>query len=762
MSKLQVVPRVPGERAEEIPSEADPDAPMVGKWYWVKDEEPMKDAHPYLACVVHIGSNYAEVHGAGDHGYQERIHVDHFWARCTPERSPDRVIAGEVQSRQQLVVGLMKQVHEITARLAITPGLALSSGSETQALALRKDDRPVGEYKAALVKAKDVELPELFKEIESTNRSLSNWMKASLIPLKAQVEAMKPSIDRIKERIFSVELYAGLVEEVEQVREGKPAELQEKVRLLQRRCYMDEECLADYQTGGMEIKGLRGFDRWLAKKANLERVMPFQRCMVAFQVRRFTKEREWHNMREFFKIVDEEKFDKLTFLYIRNGDQLFRLSTAIDFGSQLFPDMTGDQLGGKIYARCSSSGSVEKIITEGRWQEMVAEERKEDRENAEKRKKAKKEDRWQFQRHSFHDSTSYHEFSPKNVYHDDILKHVQDEMNRHNRLVLVLQGLLDRSPVLHPHPPWSLWNPDSFRSALDLVYDDSRALTTGDVPDFEAYRAKCNASLKVGSVTVGQEVAWERAEARKENDRLDNDHRTRRSDYRHTRYRPHGNPGPGILARVHWVQPKIDKLTYAWNRERQAARNFDDDGPKEVRCTFSCKSSRVLNVDAYKPGDFKIFFSDPRTRADYLKWAPLLLEAEEYHAGNRRVKPVPPAPPPKEPSWEGQRRYAQRKQRKALMGKAVRLVRDVTMKSKKVYVKGTLWRVTDGKGSTVCVSGINEDGTWEKHVDGDRRGINNLDFDDVSVDPAIPDLPKKEKKPDPETEDDEDDEDDDE
>ena len=39
----------------------------------------------------------------------------------------------------------------------------------------------------------------------------------------------------------------------------------------------------------------------------------------------------------------------------------------------------------------------------------------------------------------------------------------------------------------------------------------------------------------------------------------------------------------------------------------------------------------------YKPGDFKIFFNDPRTRADYVKWAPFLLAAEDYHAGKRKV-----------------------------------------------------------------------------------------------------------------------------
>jgi hypothetical protein len=745
---VHVIPE-PAKRSEEIPAGSDPDAPAVGKWYWVKPEAS-EDGEPEparLSCVVHVGSNYAEFRAAGSRNYVERIHLNDFWERCTPERNPDAVIAGEIRSRQTKVMGLMKKAQELTARLAITPGLALPGAdqpSETQALALRGNDQPVEEYKAALVKAKDETLPEIFKEIENTNHALACWMKSSLIPLEAQARAMEPVIGKIKERIFSVELYAGLTEQVEQVRKGDPAPLETKVHLLQRRHYMDEECLANYQTGGMDFKGIRGFDRWLGKKENLERILPFPRCIVAFQVRRHGKHREWHNVAEFFKIADEAQLDKMTFLYVRNGGQLFRLSTEIDFGAQLFPDLSEDMLGGKLYAKVRS-GDVGDIITEAQYLGMVEEEERKIREAREKLRTCKKEDRWKYQSeadgHYFRESRYYEPFSPESVYHDDILKELQDKMNRHNRLVLVLQGLLDRSPVLHPHPPWSLWNAASFRAALELVYDDSRALTPGDAPDFEAYRSRLNESLRAGSVTIGQDDAWARAEARKENKRLDEDHRTRRSDFRHKHYRPYGNPGPGVLARVHQYQPKAGKVTYAWNRERQTR---GDDGPTEIRCTFSCDTRKVLNVDAYKPGDFKIFFSDPRTRADYLKWAPLLLEAEEYHAGNRKVAEVPPAPKPKAPTWEGQRRYAWRKQRKELMGKAVRLTRNVTMKSGTVYKAGSLWRVVDGKGRELSVRGIKDDGTWEPHVDGHTRWVTNLDFEEVTPASDIPDLPKKE------------------
>jgi hypothetical protein len=44
-------------------------------------------------------------------------------------------------------------------------------------------------------------------------------------------------------------------------------------------------------------------------------------------------------------------------------------------------------------------------------------------------------------------------------------------------------------------------------------------------------------------------------------------------------------------------------------------------------------ADRLLNLDTYQPGDYKQFYADPRTRADYLEWAPYLLRAEDFKAG---------------------------------------------------------------------------------------------------------------------------------
>lgn len=245
------------------------------------------------------------------------------------------------------------------------------------------------------------------------------------------------------------------------------------------------------------------------------------------------------------------------------------------------------------------------------------------------RQKAKKKGEWLSDYVSDHDVRDYQRFDQDNVYYDEMLHFVRDQIAAHNRLVLVLQGLFDRSPVLHPHPPVRLWDPEGFTAAIALVFDHDRALTAGEAPDFEAYRARLNASLTVGSLTVGQQVVWLEREAKRENERQARDYRIRnKSDYK--RYKPYGDPGPGTLARVVSLT-KTDGV-FKWFRERKRSTWRDEN----ISCTITVPRVALLNVSAYTLGDFRQFFDDPRTRADYLQWAPLLLEAEEYFAGNRK------------------------------------------------------------------------------------------------------------------------------
>jgi hypothetical protein len=751
------IQKVSAEVADRLLS--DEEDVEVGQWYWVQDcDEKKEDGTPkvWLGCVTHVGSNYAELNGIG---WYQRVHFNEFDDVCKREHNADAHIEKRVAHYRDEVDKLMGRVKEITSRLGVAPSLGLpAAGSETRALATLGLGQDVSEHKAALVKAKDKTLPDLFEEIEKANKRMGKWMKAKLIPLKAQAAGMKGSISKIEDRIFSVELYAGLSEEVKRIADGKAAPIDTKLHLLQRRHYMDEECLVDYQTGGMDFKGIGAFDRWLKKPRNRDRLLPFPRCIVAFRVRRNTKERQITSLSDFISISGIEAADKKTFLYIRNGNQLYRMSTGLEFGEKLFPDTGHSRLdGSKIWADTKWSGRIGDVISDDEYQGLKEEYAKEVREyedrkaaydaalkspEAQARAKEKGLEKpndscinvpwpghgW------FRDNPEdkFTHLSPENVYYDDIMEKIGKDIKQHNRIVLILQGLLDRSPTLHPHPPWQIWTNEGFEAALELVFDESRALPAGEKPDFKAYRAKLNESLQAGCITIGQELAWEYREAAKETRRMRNDWRSQDRDYPE-RFRPYGDPGPGKLARVVKCGVKSKKCTYVWMRERKSWRSGSDE---PLRTTLTIESKGLLNVNAYVPGDFRQFFNDPRTRAEYLKWAPLLLEAEEYHAGNREIREPPddPSPPKKKNSWEGKLKYQRRKRKKALLGKSVRLTRTITTRGGDTYEKGSLWKAFEGAEGKLDIIGITEEGEYERD-----RQINAIDPDDVELDSSIPD-----------------------
>jgi hypothetical protein len=604
----------------------------VGQWYWVKRG---KKEEPWLGCVIDTGSNYFELDGPN--GGPERVHADEFESRCAREKDPDSIIDRQVESARARVDELMGEVRALTARLAVGGGPELGTGEECLALAVATEGRSYSEYSKALEKAKKEDLPALFKQIEEANRTMATWMSAKVIPLKAEAEGMKGVIEKIEDRVFNVELYAGLVERVVVCQDGEPAPLTEKIRLLQRRHYMDEECLAQYEVGGMEMKDIESFDRWICRTKNRDRLLPFQRCAVAFRVRRNAKWREGWSISDFLQIFHLEQEDKTTFLYIRNGERVYRLETQIEFGEQLFPDIRQLRPHDAMWAEVWSSGSVHSIISEGEYLEKKRQYEAEEAERERQYKEAPRSERYRFQ-FPVHDPVrDFRPFNQTNVYYDDISADIQGKLKKHNRIALILQGLLDRSPVFHPHPPWQIWTEEGFHQALELVHDDSLVLPSGPPPDFEAYRKRLNKALKPGCVTIGQQDFWERHEAQKENRRREGDYRNRGRIHEVHHHRPYGNPGPGELARPVLVN-KVGKCTYGWNRRRQV-ETWGHRFGELIPVRFEVPASRLLCADAYEPGDFKAFFDDPRTRADYLKWAPVLLEAEEYKAGNRKVGP---------------------------------------------------------------------------------------------------------------------------
>lgn len=759
----------------------DQTAPVIGRWFWYTRIEHRHVKGKWrdvkvrsLACVTELGSNYAELTTIREdvssydnpEGGSERIHFDAFRSCTTREFDAEAIIAAEVEKRKTKVHKLLGVVKEITARLFVSPdGIAAPQAATGSAIVTMQNAADPKEYKKALVRAKEKSLPDIFKKIEHEHRQMAKWMRAPLIPMKAHAAGNNSLIKTIERRIFNVELYAGLVEEIEQVREGDPAPAHEKVRLMQRRHYMDEECLAHYETGGMDFKSIGAFDKWLSRPENFERILPFPRCVVAFRVRRTTKDYDgdftsWRSFISFHisgEAAARRAANEKTYLYMRNGGQLFRLETEIEFRRQLFPDTRESVFSMRepLYARDNDRTTVitESDFLQRRAQAALAHEKWE----AETSKcphcaKRRKEDGGRFgdkaedigcysdgarighgARPKGKGDLGYRRVSTGWVGFDDVMKHLASEAEAYNRIVLVLQGVFDRTPVFNPHHPARLYGPD-FHKHVVLLFDESRALSPADKPDFEVYRGKKNAALKVGSLTVGQHEAWVKRQRAK--DELAE---------RKRRYSRDSGEGPGAIARIVKLTGRgsARRATFAWNRApswrtEDRYRGLGQTAPP-IYNTFTCRVSELLNVDAYKPGEFKPFFANPHTRTDYMRWAPFLLTAEEYHAGNREVK-EPPKRAQREPDADAAWRRRKAKRLKSMHGKAARLTRDCTTKGGQTGKSGTPVRLFKSRGDLFSVSEIDPKTGADK-----KKGFHcwNLDSDDFEIDDSLPAEPKE-------------------
>lgn len=624
---------------------------LVGQWYWVGREE---EKEKWLGCVMNIGSNYATLRApARANSYQQvRIHFDDLATTLRFEPNAEQVIAQNVAEAQSRAQAHLSEIQALTRRLGVSRQASLNApsaqtDSPSNSLMVVSGTQDVKRYEAELIEAKEKRLPELFELVKGANEDMARWLSAQSLPMLAACDGMKDTLDEVSDRIFSVSLYAGLTEQVVQCRDGEPAQYHEKLHIMQRMLFMDEECLLGYRTGGLEFDDIASFDRWLSEDANFQRILPFNRCLVAMRVRRNVKERGWNGrIDSLFVNMKLAESDRFTFLYIRNGEQLHRLSCDMDFGATLFPDRSEfDPTCPKMVRMFGSR--VDEIISKSEFDALVIEhERKEalaaqwfaeNPRGAWIKNNPRKSYEWA---NPYYSSGSFspnewEPFDSSNVYFDEIAGTFLKKMKEHNRIALIVQGLFDRSEILHPHAPAQIWSPAGFDAAIKLIYDAGAVLHDGEAPDFEAYRRRCNESLGPGSVTIGQEDFWVEKETQKECARLDADWR-HRSDYRPTRFFPLGNPGPGFIARIAQWRPRTREAVFTWNRERltsdrYSGKNYGDPLPTRVAVPSDC----LFNVSAYKPGDYLQFFRDPRTRAQYLKWANMLLTAEEYHAGRK-------------------------------------------------------------------------------------------------------------------------------
>jgi len=566
--------------------------PAVGSWVREADApaEPMKN----LWLVVHKGLNYFQIEMPGKKGgyHSRRVHVDKL-NELEPVETAEakRLIEQSIARTNEELASEMQSLHNLLQTHDVR--MIASSPEETcTALAKAGDDPKEQVY--ALSQVTEKRIPEIEKRVKNLGEQLEALYGYSLVEMHGYQRKLECATQAVDRKLHAVRLYVGLSEHCKCVRDGAPAS-DGKIAIFRQRLYMDEECVAAYRTGGITFERIKDFERWLSEEENFSRILPMPRSIVAFRVRR--SRREWHNddPLEMFVRIRLDDADKLTFLYIRDGQRLWRLSTEHDFGETLFPDSADPLYGGKLYVDYKWSSDC-TVLTEREYKERCR------------------------------GIYGTHDVAPLNyetVYLEDGLHALAMRALEYNKFALILQGILDRG-TFHGLPRIQLYNPEQFNRWIELIDDYGHCLNAGPEPDFETYRDALSKLITSESVLTGQRDYWMRKEAEKEVRRQERDWRCKHV-IRYERFQPYGDPGPPDPA----VPTKITRrgARFEWKRQSRQICYYDH---SPVKCGITVPLSELVNVTAYKPGDFKKFYADPRTRRKYIQWAHLLLAAEEW------------------------------------------------------------------------------------------------------------------------------------
>ena len=625
----------------------------VGQWCWlIPKTKTDPDAEPTRKLVVvnHNGTNYVGVSN-GSQSYRV-LDVDLQEALIpVSDREAEVYIDQKVTHYRTRAKELTREVSLLLQSNDI--GVAKADAGDTQSLAVRGQGIDLATYKSDLLALKEDKLPALREEFQEAVELVTRWMGYHTLPIRAQAVDMSAAAADTKDKLFNLELYAGLAESATHVREGEAAPAEAKVHLMQRKLRMDEECLLNYRPGGMQFSNIDRFDAWLAEDENLERLMPFPRCVVVFDTVRSLRLPQFVSTPAL----------KESAMYLRNGDNLYRLMVDLPFGEHIFPNSSRLQTDEVLYAdsygrnvvtqREHEAQQAAADLYEAEWQKTQDEYKvRKERDYTQEELKAARDagadwvrvetSGWRLENVKYEvmparPAAPYAQKNRRQIvdfthsHYDEVMDAIAKDRKYYNRIATLMQGLLDRSDVFAPHPPAKLWTQEGFTQLIELVFDGDQTLhATEDPPDFEAYRDACNASVSTDSVLVGQEAVYLRKcadeAARSTRERYDYDAQLPRY------LLPFGDEGPGFLARPARIVKSTGVATFQWVRDSK--RSYG----RQVTQKFRVSPESYFNVSAYTPGDYKQFYNDLRTREKYMEWAPYLLAAEDFHGGKLEVR----------------------------------------------------------------------------------------------------------------------------
>lgn len=539
----------------------------MGEWYWVN--VPSDGWHPEngmeerLLCCYHIGSNHARF---GEHcpGGGSNGHTIHDSRYHELRREPKwkalieaQIVETEGEFRCELLA-LQESIRGLSLQQREAGSMALVAGCD-----------PIS-AKNALVKYRDEGVPAARKRMDEITKQLVALQKDLFYPNQIAAGAMMASVEAVNQRIFALELYAGIDEGLHRIRDGAPPPGDTPITIFQWLRFMDEETLIDAVEGGMDFRKMEQFDEWAA--AHIDDITAgCQRAVIAFKIRRHAKDYGPPNsISDAFAHCEYHMQNKFTYLLIRNGQQVYRYWTAIEFDPRLIP-LRGEFAKPLLRERHSS---MFRTVNFGKRVEPGDE-----------------------------------VVTTDDLDYDDKVKARSDAIRHYNRILYVIQGILDRTKTFFPHPQIVLADAVQCSRWVVMRHDEEDTLPNGNPPSWDDYRDHCNSKLRVGYVVY---CIFE--------------YKTNPRSWREkSEYRTYN--GFMRVARLH-KEGKLRVVDAPGTRYGYEHQTWGE-WPMKKRDHHEIKDCEAFNVTAYKAGDYKQFLCDPTLKGLYHKWAPFLLSAEK-------------------------------------------------------------------------------------------------------------------------------------
>jgi hypothetical protein len=287
--------------------------------------------------------------------------------------------------------------------------------------------------------------------LERNMTELRNRLAGKMAGLHTALARFKVQIEKVQRLIVTLEIYLGVHENLIQIATGEAAPVDAPITLRQLVLYADEE-FGDPANGGLTFAELPAFDAWLVDSGAFRALAPEQRCVVAIKPRRKPRRDAEGMTMPPMKDAQGKELDDYTYILIRNGDNVYRIQTPnVRVGKTLFPLRADFQ---KLLDRMSEVQEQEEKVLAGKIGAGQAER---------------------------------------------FRGEVEQELHDYQKSVLLLQGLLFRTDVLHPLPGGlNLMKPDTYGGLVQFIYDAEALLPSGRL-SFQAWQADLASRIKRGS-----------------------------------------------------------------------------------------------------------------------------------------------------------------------------------------------------------------------------------------------------------------------